>query len=166
MAGSQPAAETRNGEAVVHRGDRLRRFLFVSGLAVNVTLAACSAAPPAPALHAASAPTPSTGTEAPAQAELIPVQPLTARRPELPALTGMASAELMALLGEPDFRRPEPPAELWQYRTADCVLDIFLYVDGDRYRVLTSATRDRHVAPPAIASCTAAFGRRDDASRL
>jgi hypothetical protein len=87
------------------------------------------------------------------------------RVPELPVLTGMAPAELVARLGEPDFRRSEPPAELWQYRTADCVLDIFLYADGDGYRVLGSATRDRHVAPPAVASCTA-FGRRDDASRL
>jgi hypothetical protein len=86
--------------------------------------------------------------------------------PELPALTGMDPAQLIALLGEPDFRRPEPPAELWQYRTADCVLDVFLYADRDHYRVLGSATRGRHVASSAAASCTAAFGRRGDASRL
>ena len=167
MAGSQPAAKTSNGKAVVDSGDRLRRFLFISGLAVNVALAACNAAPPAPALLVASAPAPSAGIEPLAQAELVPAQPLVARRPELPVLTGMAPDELVALLGEPDFRRPEPPAELWQYRTVDCVLDIFLYADGDRYRVLGSATRDRHVAPPAVASCTAAFDRRDDpTSRL
>ena len=70
------------------------------------------------------------------------------------------------MLGEPDLRRPEPPAELWQYRSADCVLDVFLYADDGRYRVVRSETRNRHVLPPIVAGCSAAFDRQSRQSRL
>ncbi|HEX6843130.1 MAG TPA: hypothetical protein VF113_16465 [Stellaceae bacterium] len=162
MAGSQPAAETSNGKAVIPSGDRLRRFFVLGGFIVGGAVAACSSPVPPPAaapVAAAAIPTPSEPPPAPAG-------PAAMRVPELPVLTGMDPAQVIALLGEPDWRRPEPPAELWQYRNADCVLDVFLYAEAGRYRVLGSATRDRHVAPPVVASCTAAFGRRDGASRL
>jgi len=48
---------------------------------------------------------------------------------ELHKLMGLAGPELIAIFGEPDFRRTEPPAELWQYRSTNCVLDLFLYRD-------------------------------------
>ena len=35
-------------------------------------------------------------------------------------------AALIAELGEPRLRRRESPAEVWQYRTRDCVLDFCL----------------------------------------
>lgn len=162
MAGSQPAAETRNGEAVVPSRNRLRRLFVLGGLLAGGALAACSTpTPPAPVVPVAASSTPGRPEPAPA-----PAKPAAMHMPELPALTGMDPAQLIALLGEPDLRRPEPPAELWQYRDADCVLDVFLYAEAGRYRVLGSATRDRHVAPPAVTSCTAAFGRRADANRL
>lgn len=88
------------------------------------------------------------------------------RVPELSILTGMDPAQLIALLGAPDLRRREPPAELWQYRNADCVLDVFLYGEGNRYRVLRSETRNRHVLPPAAAECPMAFHRQSRGSRL
>jgi len=161
MAGSQPAAETKNGEAVARGGDRLRCFFVLSSLAVGAALAACSAPVTPPAAVA-----PVAAAALPVPVPAAPVGPAAMRVLELPVLAGMEPAQVIALLGEPDLRRPEPPAELWQYRNADCVLDVFLYAEAGRYRVLGSATRDRHVAPPAVASCTAAFGRRDDASRL
>lgn len=164
MAGSLDAAESRNGRVVARSGDCLCRFLFLGTLVAGSGLAACSAAPPAPP-PVATAPA-ATATTEPTAAEAPAAEPAVARISELPVLTGMGPAELVALLGEPDFRRSEPPAELWQYRSADCVLDVFLYADGDRYRVLRSATRDRHVAPPMGASCTAAFDRRSGAGRL
>jgi hypothetical protein len=161
MAGSQPAAETRNGEAVVHRGDRLRRFFVMGCFIAGGALVACSSpmtpsaavAPVAAAVPAPAGPPP-------------PAEPAAMRVPELPVLTGMEPAQLIALLGEPDLRRLEPPAELWQYRNADCVLDVFLYADGGGYRVLRSETRSRHVVPPMVAGCTAGFGRQSRESRL
>jgi hypothetical protein len=154
MAGSPVAAERANGKAVASMGYRLRRFFVIGTLIASSGLAACRTPPPAIVAL------PSATAEAPAP----PAEPAAARVPELPVLTGLGPAELVALLGEPDFRRRDPPAELWQYRSADCVLDVFLYGEGGSYRVVRSETRDRHVLPPLIASCTTA--RHGDAGRL
>src|SRR6266851_7548356 len=158
MAGSQAAAERANGEAVAHGSDRLCRLFVMAGLMASVGLAACSTpAPPA------VVPPPPAAAEPPAPPEPAPAAALI---PELPVLTGLGPAELVALFGEPDFRRRDPPAELWQYRSADCVLDVFLYGEGGTYRVVRSETRDRHALPPLVAGCSAAFDRRARQSRL
>jgi hypothetical protein len=154
-------AESGIGKAVARISGRLRHRLFMAGLALSSALAACSAPALAPRPPAAAAPAPSAASEPPA-----PAAPAAASVPDARILTGMALAEVVALLGEPDFRRSEPPAELWQYRSADCVLDLFFYADAGGYRVRRSATRDRHVAPPMVASCTAAFDRQSRQSGL
>lgn len=158
MAGSPVAAKRANGEAVAPSGYRFRRFFMIGALMASLGLAACRTPPPAIVAL------PSATAEAPALPAPTPAEPAAARVPELPVLTGLDPAELIALLGEPDFRRRDPPAELWQYRSPDCVLDVFLYGEGGRYRVVRSETRDRHVLPPLIASCTTA--RHGDAGRL
>jgi hypothetical protein len=58
-------------------------------------------------------------------------------------LRGLPGGELARLLGEPDFVRDEPPAVIWQYRGTDCVLDLFLYRNGDALRVADVETHDR-----------------------
>ena len=40
---------------------------------------------------------------------------------------GMDGTEIIKTLGFPIFRRLEPPARIWQYRTTVCVVNIFLY---------------------------------------
>jgi len=75
-------------------------------------------------------------SEPPRAAIALPAEPAMARPPAAQPLTGLSAAEVVALLGEPDFRRAEPPAELWQYRSADCVLDLFLYGDAAGARVV------------------------------
>jgi hypothetical protein len=50
--------------------------------------------------------------------------------PPVPALSSLAGVEdirVLALLGNPHFKRTDAPAELWQYRLNGCVLDLFLY---------------------------------------
>jgi hypothetical protein len=47
--------------------------------------------------------------------------------PDPRELVGLAARELERRLGSPSLRRREPPAEVWQYRTAGCVLHVFLY---------------------------------------
>lgn len=42
-------------------------------------------------------------------------------------LVGLTGTQLTALLGVPGFVRRDAPAEIWQYRDGDCVLDLFLY---------------------------------------
>ena len=43
------------------------------------------------------------------------------------SLLGLDHGQLNDMLGPPDFRRRDDPAELWQYRRQTCVLDVFLY---------------------------------------
>jgi hypothetical protein len=102
------------------------------------------AAPPAPnAAATAAVPPPATEPSAPPQpdAEPAPVA-LAALRAELDPrrLVGLNEGELARVLGEPRLRRKEPPAEVWQYASADCVLHLFLYAGRDR-----AGLRVRHV---------------------
>ena len=129
MVGSRFAARTANGKAAAPRGGRLCRFLLPGMLIAG--LAACSAvpAPEAPPVAAAAGPI------------------------AMPSLTGLSAEQVVALLGEPDFRRAEPPAELWQYRGADCVLDIFLYDGAGGFHVVRSETRERKLVQAAAGEC-------------
>ncbi len=43
------------------------------------------------------------------------------------ALVGVAPSAISARLGEPDFRRTEPQAEIWQYGGGDCSLFVYFY---------------------------------------
>ena len=42
-------------------------------------------------------------------------------------LVGMDGTEIIKTMGFPVFRRLEPPARIWQYRTTICIVSIFLY---------------------------------------
>ena len=42
-------------------------------------------------------------------------------------LVGLSADQVTNLLGKPSFVRHDTPAEVWQYRAHDCVLDVFLY---------------------------------------
>jgi hypothetical protein len=59
-------------------------------------------------------------------------------------LLGLDADQLTALLGRADFTRNDGPAEIRQFRDADCVLDVFLYQDPSEggYRVAHVETRD------------------------
>ena len=43
------------------------------------------------------------------------------------SLIGVAPAAISARLGQPDFRRTEPQAEIWQYGGGDCSLFVYFY---------------------------------------
>ncbi|MDG2034839.1 MAG: hypothetical protein P8J29_12950 [Rhodospirillales bacterium] len=46
-------------------------------------------------------------------------------------LATLNGAEVIELIGPPEFERSEPPAQIWQYRSPVCVVYLFLYdVDG------------------------------------
>jgi len=63
---------------------------------------------------------------------------------QLGDLKALSSQALVARLGQPDFTRQDPPAQIWQYRSASCVLDVFLYPEDDgQMKVAHAATRDR-----------------------
>ncbi len=92
------------------------------------------------------------------------VQPVVPRAPPAPPadlpsdveqLRGFPAAELARRLGEPDFVREEPPAVVWQYRSEDCVLDLFFYRSGDELLLAHAETRDREVAGASASDCYA-----------
>lgn len=59
--------------------------------------------------------------------------------PDISELIGMNSEALNRLLGKPLLVRREAETEVWQYRTANCVLHLFLYPDATTklpYRVV------------------------------
>jgi len=74
---------------------------------------------------------------------------MVARRPEAPAgivieplpdladLLGLGRLQVAKLLGDPSLLREEPPAEVWLYEGALCVLHLFLYeqASGPDYAV-------------------------------
>jgi hypothetical protein len=76
-------------------------------------------------------------------------------------LLGLGPDQLTALLGRADFTRNDGPAEIRQFREADCVLDVFLYQDPSEggYRVEHVETRDRGLVRTADRTCVAALLR-------
>ena len=68
---------------------------------------------------------------------------------------GADEARLHRLLGQPQFRRNDPPARLLRYRAAGCLLDLFLYPKGTAaHRVTHIQARGRdgmdRPAPPCL----------------
>ncbi len=63
---------------------------------------------------------------------------------QIDTLEHLSAPALLARLGPPDFTRRDAPAELWQYRGATCVLDLFLYPEAGMMTVSHAQTRARH----------------------
>jgi len=111
-------------------------------------------------LSACSASSPGTPSAVPAVAiDRALLAPAALRAPNLEKLGGLTAVEVVTLLGEPDFRRAEPPAELWQYRGAECVLDLFLYSEIGPARVVHSEIRERSGVFAAAGDCRGNRGR-------
>ncbi len=45
-------------------------------------------------------------------------------------LLGLDGEEITELLGKPKFERSEPPAQIWQYQSSECFVDLFLYEEA------------------------------------
>jgi hypothetical protein len=118
MTGSRAAAERKNGEAGTVRSS----LAVACRMTLLLALGACS-------IPAGPPPERDAGRRLPA------------------SLDGLDSQAVVALLGPPDLRRAEPPAELWQYRMTGCVLDVYLYRDADAFHVVHAETRGRNLMP-------------------
>lgn len=82
------------------------------------------------------------------QAQSAPIQaaPAALPVPGLQDLTGLHQSDILAMLGRPDLKRDEPPAQLWQYRAADCILNLFFYREHDGYRLVHAEAWQRNLA--------------------
>ncbi|HLY57195.1 MAG TPA: hypothetical protein VKS60_16650 [Stellaceae bacterium] len=72
---------------------------------------------------------------------------------DLVALRSLTAAGLTARLGQPDFKREEESAQIWQYRGPSCVLDVFLYQEGGEFKVAHAVTRNRSDDAGPAANC-------------
>lgn len=68
-------------------------------------------------------------------------------------LIGIDPARLDKLLGRPDLVRREPPAEIWQYRGAACIFDVFLYEEAGAQRVTYIEARNQEAEQTAPRPC-------------
>jgi len=85
------------------------------------------------------APNPQAGNPA-----LAPTLASTGRAAAPGDLKGYSPGQVAALYGEPDLKRVDSPAEVWQYRSAECVLDLFFYDGADGTRLVYAESRMRH----------------------
>lgn len=80
------------------------------------------------------------------------------------ALIGHSGREVEGWLGEPQLKRRDPPAEMWQYRAPACVVDFFLYGDkapnDSAISVSHVEIRPREADARACLSAIRANGRR------
>ena len=138
-------------------------------------LAACCSPPPPP-LPTLTPPT-TTAAPVPVAPTTVETAPVVAapRPPPLPSLAlappgprpappikdlpgpdslvGLSSDAVAAVLGPPQFRRREAPAEIWRYRAKTCFLDLFLYRDGAALKVAHVEARGPDVAAVEDKAC-------------
>ncbi len=69
------------------------------------------------------------------------------------SILGLDSGAVRKLLGEPGLIRRETPAEVWQYRTASCVLDVVLYDQANGPRVVYTEARTPTAEPTQADPC-------------
>ena len=113
-----------------------RKTLTVASLALILT--ACAATedlkqapssrfiqtkPDAGPVAAKPQPTATRETEKRQQASLAPERNF----PEPSILTDLSADKVTSLLGAPGFKRQDDPAEIWQYRAENCIMDLYLY---------------------------------------
>jgi hypothetical protein len=69
------------------------------------------------------------------------------------SILGLDSGAVRKLLGEPGLIRRDTPAEVWQYRTASCVLDVVLYDQASGPRVVYTEARTPAAEPTQAGPC-------------
>lgn len=152
---------------------RFSRSLAVICL-VGPALVACTASdfeallPPekqAPAADGARRAAPPAGDAGNGTTRTALVRPPTPR-PEPPAplkLIGLSRSEAEILLGRPAAEAERSPAKVWQYRTAECTVDVYFYLDVARNEFYALHYEAR--GPQSAAGGTAVVGRTEAADR-
>lgn len=143
------------GKCGARRGREISpaRSLRGLGMKLRVRAAAIAAAFAIPAALAACAAPNGTATATTAVPSAFPASDLSSgagHAPEIKDLAGLRPADVVSILGPPDLRSDEPPAELWQYRAADCVLNLFFYSEAGGYRLAHAEAWQRTLSGGSI----------------
>jgi hypothetical protein len=108
-------------------------------------------------------PTPLAATPAVAHGETI--APAAMRLSGDPKeLLGLDNASLRRVLGRPAQLRRELSAQVWQYVTGDCVVDLYLYDLDGGLRVTYVEARSRTAEPTPTSRCLKSLLERPTAS--
>lgn len=126
----------------------VRRF----GMIVVLAVAAC-APPPSPG---AGAVPPAPAGAALRQPPADPAKPAS-KTVEVPMLLGLASREVEELFGVPRFVRRDGPAQIWQYGTDACTVNLFFYRDGPSLKVRHVEFRNRSADLAVAGGCEGAI---------
>ncbi|HEY7690463.1 MAG TPA: hypothetical protein VH835_17310 [Dongiaceae bacterium] len=120
-------------------------------------MAGCQQAPDiAVATPAPAAPQPSPETAPPSK--ITPAHPQS--------VLGLQPQELERMLGAPKFVRRDAPAEVWQYRSDACVLDVFIYQAGTGALVKYAEARTVSAEPAVTDECVNAIRQQKSTDRL
>lgn len=136
------------------RANEARAALAAGAL---LLLAACAADPRIAQAPRAQAAATVAGPET-SPSQLSAIEPAAGAAP----LIGLTRADVSRLLGTPTLLRREPPAEVWQYAGAACVLHVFIYQEQDGGRVAHYEAAKRSGRRLAARDCYARLlaGRR------
>lgn len=97
------------------------------------------------------------GQDEPAgQAEKVIASFETAEPTDPDEVMGLGRKAVQELLGKPGLVRREAPAEVWQYQSRGCVLDVFLYEASADFEVVYLEARTGQAITAATDSCLGA----------
>jgi hypothetical protein len=68
-------------------------------------------------------------------------------------LVGLDNMAVRRALGDPVWIRKEQPAQVWQYATADCVVDLYLYDENGALKVTFVEARSHKAEAEPTARC-------------
>ncbi len=134
------------------KGPAWRRLAPLALAAAGVGLAGCASPSASAALPAASA----------SGSSNQPIPPAQAGAPSQSALDnplGLDQAGLTKWFGTPSLIRRDYPAEVWQYRTKSCVLELYLYPVDDHMAVTHAEARGPAAGSSALKPCLSALSQ-------
>jgi hypothetical protein len=117
-----------------------------------------NAAQPIPAKTIPLAATPAVAHDA---VNLAPVSRLTGDPQEL---LGLDHTAVRRALGEPNRIRSEDPAQVWQYVTGDCIVDLYLYSQSTGLKVTYVEARSHSAESAPTGRCLKLLLERPTAS--
>jgi hypothetical protein len=119
----------------------------------------------APSAQAAPAPKPTIIAATPAVAhDMSPLTPVARLSGDPKELVGLDHTVVRRALGDPLHIRNEMPAQVWQYATGDCVVDLYLYDQNGAWTVTYVEARSHTAESAPTARCLRSLLERPTAS--
>jgi hypothetical protein len=119
----------------------------------------------APAPQSIPTPKPTIIAATPAVAhDMAPLAPMARLTGDPKELVGLDHAVVRRALGDPLHIRNEMPAQVWQYATGDCIVDLYLYDQDGAWTVTYVEARSHSAESAPTARCLKSLLERPTAS--